>query len=66
MGDCARELMEEVKEIQKSIKTFSQRAEGLSDKEILALAKDLVYDIKDMIEKKTIIKENLEYEMLHG
>lgn len=52
MGDCVREMIEEVEEVQHSIKNFSARVDGLSDDWILWHAEQLVEDIKRMMETK--------------
>lgn len=52
MGDCIREMIEEVEEVKHSIKIFSARVDGLSDDLILWHAEQLVEDIKRMMETK--------------
>ena len=64
MGDCNRSLQKDIDSTMDDIKNFSVRMEGLPDEQILRFAEYLVEDIKNMIEAKKIIKENLEYERL--
>ena len=60
IGDCARELLEEIRSTQERIKNFSVRVDGLSDDLILSEAESLVEAIKNMIEQKEIVKGNLQ------
>lgn len=66
MGDCNRSLQKDIDSTMDDIKNFSARMEGLPDEQILRFAEYLVEDIKNMIEAKKIIKENLEYERLNN
>jgi hypothetical protein len=59
MGDCTRELLQEIARTQEDIKGFSRRVDGLSDDLILWNAEQLVEDIKNMIEQKKIVEENI-------
>ena len=59
IGDCTRELLNEIEETKERIKNFSKRVDGLSDDLILYEAEQLVESIKNMIEQKQIVKDNL-------
>ena len=59
IGDCTKSLLEDIKRTEEMIKNFSKRAEGLPDDLILHNAEQLVIAIKDMIEQKQIVKDNL-------
>lgn len=59
IGDCTRELLKEIEDTKERIKNFSKRVDGLSDDLILHEAEELVEDIKNMIEQKQIVKDNL-------
>lgn len=61
MGDCTRELIEEIENTKDFIKNFSQRVEGLPDELILHEAEQLVESIKNMIEQKRVVAGNLEF-----
>ena len=59
IGDCTRSLLEDIAATEDMIKNFSKRVEGLPDDLILHNAEQLVEAIKDMIEQKQIVKDNL-------
>lgn len=59
MGDCIRSLLREISDTEELIKTFSARAEGVTDDMVLWMAQELVDSIQNMIEQKKIVKENL-------
>lgn len=59
IGDCTKSLLQDIERTENDIKNFSKRAEGQTDDMVLWLAESLVDQIKDMIEQKKIIKENL-------
>lgn len=59
MGDCTKELLEEIASTKQKIENFSISVQGLPDDLILFKAEDLVESIKNMIEQKQIIKENM-------
>lgn len=61
MGDCTKELLEEIENTKEKIKNFSVRVEGLTDDLLLYEAESLVESIKNMIEQKEIVKENLKW-----
>lgn len=62
MGDCTKSLIEEIKNTEEMIEKFSSRVDGLTDELILFEAESLVESIKNMIEQKKIVKENLDIE----
>lgn len=62
IGDCTKKLLEEIATTKQEIENFSVRVAGLSDDLVLFEAESLVESIKDMIEKKQIVKENLRSE----
>ena len=59
IGDCTRSLLRDIETTQNNIKNFSKRAEGISDDLVLFMAETLVEQIKDMIEQKQIVKDNI-------
>lgn len=63
MGDCVREMIGEVEEVQHSIKNFSVRVDGLSDDLVLWAAEELVRDIRRMIDTKKCVNEELGYNL---
>lgn len=62
IGDCTKKLLEEIAITKQKIENFSVRVADLPDDLVLFEAESLVKDIKDMIEKKDIVKENLRSE----
>ncbi len=63
MGDCVREMIGEVEEVQHSIKNFSVRVDGLSDDLVLWAAEELIRDIRRMIDTKKCVNEELGYNL---
>lgn len=61
-GDCTKLLINDIKNTEAHIRLFSTRCEGLSDECVLYEAESLVESIKEMIEQKKIVKENMRYE----
>lgn len=59
IGDCTRSLLDDIAATEEAIKNFSKRVEGLPDDLILFNAEQLVESIKNMIEQKQIVKDNL-------
>ena len=63
MGDCVKEMIGEIEEVQHSIKNFSVRVDGLSDDLVLWAAEELVRDIRRMIDTKKCVNEELGYNL---
>jgi len=59
IGDCTRSLLEDIERTENDIKNFSKRADGMNDETVLWMVMTLADQIKDMIEQKKIVKDNL-------
>ena len=59
MGYCVNEMIEEVKDVQDSIRIFSARCDGMRDDLVLYEAERLVEDIRRMIDTKKDVNEEL-------